>query len=138
MEPVKVVIRYAHGGLIKGFTNDFFPNKPFFHVRPIESGSIDKGVEIHMKELKAVFFVKDFKGNREYHERKHFADGQQANGRRVEVTFLDGEVMVGSTLGYDPSRPGFFVTPADTDVNNIRVFVVSTAVSKFRFVQTTC
>ncbi len=133
MEPVKVVMRYADGRLIKGYTSDFFPNKPLFHVRPIESEPADKGIEVSSKELKAVFFVKDFTGNPAYNEKKHFAEGRHSAGRKVEVTFADGEVIVGSTLGYDPNRLGFFVTPSDPQSNNLRVFVISAAVSKFRY-----
>ncbi len=133
MEPVKVVIRYANGKLIKGYTNDFFPNKPMFHVRPIESRPTDKGVEVYLGELKAVFFVKDFMGNPKYNEKKHLTEGQQTSGKQVEVKFTDNEVLVGTTLGYDPSRPGFFITPIDPQSNNLRVFVVSAALSNFRF-----
>jgi Tfp pilus assembly protein PilZ len=133
METAKVVVRYADGKLIKGYTHDFLPTRPSFHVRPIEFEPTDKGVEVSVKELKAVFFVKDFTGNRAYYERKEFTAGQQLSGRKVEVTFADGEVIVGSVLGYDPRRLGFFVTPADPQSNNLRVFVISTAVSKFRY-----
>jgi len=133
MEPVKVIMRYANGKLIKGYTNDFFPNKPLFHVRSTESRPTDKGEEVSVKELKAVFFVKDFVGNAAYNEIKHFAEGQQYSGRKVEVTFTDGEVLIGSTIGYDPSRLGFFVTPVDPQSNNLRVFVISASVRNFRF-----
>jgi len=134
MEPVKVIMRYADGRLIKGYTNDFFPNKPLFHIRPIESSQpADKGLEVHVKDLKAVFFVKDFKGNPAYNESKHFTEKRQCSGRRVEVTFADGEVIVGLTLGYDPSRLGFFVAPADPQSNNLRMFVVSASVTNVRF-----
>ena len=54
-------------------------------------------------------------------------------GRRLEVTFLDGEVIVGSTLSYREGGAGFFVTPADTESNNVRLFVVSTATRSVRF-----
>jgi hypothetical protein len=133
MEPVKVVVRHADGRIAKGYTNDFFPNKPVFHFRSVESQPTDKGVEVYLKDLKAVFFVKDFTGKQAYNEKKDFTEGQQLSGRKVEVTFKDGEVLVGSTLGYDPNRLGFFVIPADTQSNNLRAFVVSTAMSKFRF-----
>jgi len=129
MEPVKVVIRYANGKLIKGYTNDFFPNKPMFHVRPTESQATDKGVEVYIKELKGVFFVRDFTGNRSYNENKQITEGQQTTGKRVKVTFKDKEALVGTTLGYDPGRPGFFITPIDPQSNNLRIFVVSAAVN---------
>ena len=38
---------------------------------------------------------------------------------------IDGEVLVGSTLGYDPKRQGFFIFPADPKSNNVRVYIVS-------------
>jgi len=132
MEPVKVVMRYADGRIVKGFTSDFAPNKTFFHISPLESAATDKGIEISVKELKAIFFVKDFTGDASYDENKQFS-GTQPPGRKVEVTFFDNEVLVGVTLGYDPSRIGFFLTPADPQSNNLRVFVVSSAMSKFRY-----
>jgi len=132
MEPVKVVARYLDGKRVKGFSQDFFPNKDRFHVYPAAKPS-GEAVEVLVKELKAIFFVKDFAGNSLYNERKKYIEGEKPSGRKVEVTFKDGEVLVGSTLGYDPSRPGFFVFPADPKCNNIRVFAVSTAVKKVRF-----
>jgi len=133
MGPVKVVIHYANGKLLKGFTNDFFPNKSSIHVYPVDTGRDVKGTAVVVNQLKALFFVKDFAGNPSYHDRKHFTEGRQGAGRKAEVTFADGEVLVGSTLGYDPNRPGFFITPADMQSNNLRVFVVLSSVKKFRF-----
>ena len=86
-----------------------------------------------MKRLKAIFWVRDFYGNPEYHERKKYIEGENPSGLKLEVTFTDGEVMVGSTvLGYDPKRQGNFLVPADPESNNIRVFVVSSAVKSVR------
>jgi len=132
MEPLKVVARYIDGRVIKGLSQDFFPNKDHFHVYPAgkPSGEAD---EIFLKELKAVFFVRDFVGNNEYNERKEYIQGDKPSGRKIEVTFKDGEVLVGTTLGYDPSRPGFFLFPADPKSNNIRVFAVTTAVKRVRY-----
>lgn len=67
-----------------------------------------------MSELKSVFFVKDFKGDPGYTARR-FEESDRPTGRKVEVTFYDGEVIVGATMGYDPKRIGFFVIiPADS------------------------
>jgi hypothetical protein len=51
----------------------------------------------------------------------------------MEVTCLDGEVMVGTTTGYDPKRPAFFLFPIDPLSNNVRVFVVTKTVRTARF-----
>jgi hypothetical protein len=132
MEPLKVVARYIDGRLIKGLSQDFFPNKDHFHVSAADKPS-GETAEIFLKELKAVFFVRDFVGNNDYNERKEYIQGDKSSGRKIEVTFKDGEVLVGTTLGYDPSRPGFFFFPADPKSNNIRVFAVTTAVKKVRY-----
>jgi len=131
VEPVKVVARYINGKRVKGFSQDFFPNKDRFHISPADKPS-GEAIEVLVRELKAVFFVRDFTGNFQYDERKNYLEEEKPSGRKIEVTFKDGEVMVGTTLGYDPSRPGFFLFPADPKSNNIRVFAVSTAVKKVR------
>ncbi len=40
-------------------------------------------------------------------------EGHNITGRKVKVLFKDGEVLVGSTMGYDIKRLGFFLFPAD-------------------------
>jgi hypothetical protein len=132
VEPVKVVARYVDGKIVKGISQDFSPNRDHFHVYLTESPS-SEAVEVLVKELKAVFFVRDFVGNSRYNERKEYAPKDKPSGRKIEVTFVDGEVLVGTTLGYDPKRPGFFLFPADPQSNNIRVFAVATAVKKVRY-----
>lgn len=132
MEPVKVVARYIDGRRVKGFSQDFFPNKDRLHIYSADKPS-GEATEVLIKELKAIFFVRDFAGNPIYDERKAYQEGEKPSGRKIEVTFRDGEVLVGTTLGYDPKRPGFFVFPADPKSNNIRIYAVSTAVKKVRY-----
>jgi hypothetical protein len=132
MGKVKVVVRFGDGKLIKGFTQDFFPNKERFHLIPANHPS-GEAIEVSVKDLKAIFVVKDFVGRPLYIERKKYVEGEKPSGKKVEVTFSDGEVLVGSTLGYDPKRQGFFIFPADSKSNNIRVYVVSSVVGKVRY-----
>jgi hypothetical protein len=130
LEGVKVVVRFADGKLLKGVTADFFPNKTLFHLAPEGGGA---AVEIQLAELKAVFWVKTFTGDPGHNESKAFPAGPVGGGRKSEVTFKDGETLIGTTLGYDPKRPGFFITTTDPQSNNTRMFVVSAAVRSFRF-----
>jgi hypothetical protein len=132
MERVKVVVRYSDGRLIKGSTQDFYPNKERFHLIPADDPPC-RAIEVSMNDLKAIFMVRDFTGDPLYKERKKYIEGEKPSGRKVEVTFKDGEVLVGSTLGYDPKRQGFFIFPADPKSNSIRVYVVSSAVEKVRY-----
>jgi len=62
MEKVKIVARYLSGKMIKGFTQDFAPHKPSFHIFSQETSAPNESVEILLKDLKAVFFVRDFAG----------------------------------------------------------------------------
>lgn len=132
MEPTKVVVRYANGAVIKGFIQNFSANKSWFNIIPADKPSVGT-IEVFVNRLKAVFVVRDFYGNPQYNERKEYIEGENPSGLKLEVTFADGEVMVGSTLlSYDPKRPGNFIIPADPKSNNIRVFVVSSAVKSVR------
>jgi PilZ domain len=127
----KIVVRYADGRLLKGFTQDFHPSRPQFSLWPtIDAAPADR-VIVPTPALKAVFFVKDFDGNPGYRERKTFT--VRGQGRRLEVTFLDTEVVLGTTLNYRPDAQGFFVIPADPGTNNSRIFVVAGAVKRVRF-----
>jgi len=127
----KVVARYRDGKIIKGFTRNFFANKDLFHVSPPDN-PYGEGKIIWMRELKAVFFVRDFNGKPEYRERRKYKAEDSPFGRRVEITFSDGEVQVGVTMGYSLERVGFFITPADPGSNNRKIFAVSTAVESVR------
>jgi len=135
MDTVKIVIRFADGRIEKGYSQDFFPHKPVFHLFKNLSKGAANHKEIHVADLKAVFFVKTFAGNPDYKERKRFIEGDTAQGRKAEVAFVDGELLQGSVLGYDPKGPGFFLFPSDPKSNNQRVFVINSAVKNFRYLE---
>lgn len=129
----KVVARYQDGRIMKGMTSDFLPTKEIFHVAPTEAAAGAKPIAVSMKELKAVFFVKDYAGNADYHESKEFDPSKPVPGRKIKVVFKDGEVLIGTTQGYQPGRPGFFVVPSDPKSNCDRCFVVSAAARDVSF-----
>lgn len=122
----KVVVHHSNGNLTKGTTQDFFPNRPLFHIQPVDGQSAR---EIRTKDLKAVFFVKDYAGNKTRKDVKGFVEGpgETGQGKKIAVRFKDGEFLCGYSLSYSPDRLGFFMFPADANTNNLRVFVVTTA-----------
>jgi hypothetical protein len=128
METNKVVARFKDGSLMKGKTNDFFPNKTSFHLETL-SGETEI---IEVEQLKAFFLVKDFDGKKDYNE--EYEDEVSGAGRMIRVKFSDGEVITGYTLGYSPERQGFYMTPADVNSNNVRIFVVTSASDIIEFV----
>jgi len=129
----KIVVRYQDGRILKGTSADFMPNKDLFHIVPLDAPPGKKPQEIHARELKAVFFVKEYDGNAQYKERTEFSPDRHAAGRKIKVVFKDEELLVGTTQGYQPGRPGFFVFPADTQSNNERCYVVSAAAKEVSF-----
>jgi len=129
----KVIARFTDGEMIKGRTADFFPNKETFHVSVEGDENGAKPVEISTQDLKALFFVKDFAGNPEHDESNTFDDAHPPAGRRIRVVFQDGEVLVGTTTGYQRGRPGFFLVPADPRSNIERCYVVTAATEEVSF-----
>lgn len=129
----KIVVRYQDGRILKGYTGDFLPTKAAFHVTPLDAPPGTRPTLVPVGELKAVFFVKDLAGNAGHRERLEFSVDTPAVGRKIRVAFRDGEVLVGTTQGYDPTRVGFFIVPADGDSNNERCFVVGAATVKVSF-----
>jgi len=137
MEPTKIVVRYADGRIIKGYPQNFSPDKPTFHISPVDpkvsNEPINVPIAVQVKDLKAIFFVRDFLGNRTYREQKTLPNGGKIVGRKVEVTFKDKEVIIGSVLAYDPTQPVFCLFPSDPHSNNLKIFAVSRAVSKVNY-----
>jgi hypothetical protein len=124
----QVVVHYADGRLVKGQATNFFPNKETFHLEEKGSGATS---EIKVSELKGIFFVKTLEGNPTHHERKDME--RPGLGKRIQVKFKDGEVLIGYTSGYSPDRTGFFVFPSDPDSNNEKVFVMTAATANVSF-----
>ena len=127
----KIVVRYHDATLLKGYTLDFHPSRGHFSLWPSINAGANERVLVPHNQLKAVFFVRDFDGNR---HRVTAADADDAPaGRKIEVTFLDREVIQGTTLSYRPDGAGFLMNPSDSRGNNLRIFVVRSAVRHVRF-----
>ena len=129
----KVVVRYADGRIVKGMTADFVPTKDLFHVNVSTDSVGAKPVEISKSELKALFFVKDLDGDPKHVESNEFDPAHPPAGRRIRVVFKDGEVLVGTTTGYQPGRSGFFLVPADAGSNVERCYIVTAATTEVKF-----
>ena len=129
----KVVVRYQDGRVLKGMSNDFLPTKNDFHLFLDGAPPGSKPMVVRVTDLKAVFFVKDYAGDAKHQESNAFSASGKVVGRKIRVVFKDGEVLVGTTQGYDRSRPGFFVVPVDAESNNLRVYIVSAAAEEVSF-----
>lgn len=123
----QVVGHLLDGRVIKGVCFDFSPTKPICHIQTRSEGT----VEVRLEELKALFFVKDLRGNPAYQEAKALdpTDPRGLGARSLEIEFRDGEILVGLATGYSAERPFFFLLPADPRSNNRRVLVNRAAVA---------
>lgn len=125
----KIVIHYSDGKIRKGTTENFFPNKSSFNMLDKDTG---ENLEIAVKDLKAVFFLKSFEGNPNYRDR---TDVERVGlGKKIKVHFKDGEVIIGYTQGFSRERAGFILFSADPDSNNDKAFIVTAATDEVNFV----
>lgn len=131
----KVVLRFRDGKILKGHLSSFSDESKVINI----DDSVGAGMNISSEELKAIFFVKSFEGDKEYRERKAYSR-KDSKGRKIYVRFTDNEALFGylendmpREKGFylfkrDDRKTGFFVLPVDDASNNIKVFVFNSAV----------
>jgi len=128
----RVVVRKLDKGLVKGYLDPggYLANE--INVLDREG----RLARVPMATVKAVFFVRDFEGNRARAERKVFRSRPRLAGLWVRVTFKDNEVLEGllpnDLLELHPL--GFLVTSPDVYSNNIRYFVPRTALREMEVI----
>ena len=128
----RVVVRHLDGQILRGYSNDFSAERAHLHVCPSVGCPSAERLLVPIPRLKAVFFVRDLHGNPDRVDAHTFDHRPRA--RKVEIMFRDGEVMIGSTLNYKANGQGFFLHPASSGSNNIRVYVVTSAIRHMRFI----
>jgi small nuclear ribonucleoprotein (snRNP)-like protein len=132
----KVVLRFKRGDILRGQLLGFSPESDRLLFK--ETPAKDK-ISIDTHELKAIFFVKSFKGKLNYRERKAYT-ARNTHNKKVFVKFKDGESLTGYLEGSVPwekgfflsskkmKLKGFFILPTDKDSNNIKIFIVNSSV----------
>jgi hypothetical protein len=132
----RVVARFNNGRVLKGYTRGFTAESDVVVIDEAGSG---KEHRIAVADLKALFFIKSFEGDKGYREKKAFGVSA-SKGHKVYIKFHDRESLVGFVEGDVPWDKGFFVSkdgckasgffliPVDRDSNNLKVFVVGTSV----------
>lgn len=131
-----VVARFRDGRMVKGYVKAFSSESDTVVLTDEKTREENR---VALEELKAIFFVKSFQGVREHVEKKAFGIRKLA-GRKVFVKFHDKETLVGCIEGAVPwdkgfsltklgeKTKGFFLTPVDGDSNNVKIFVVGSAI----------
>ena len=126
----KAVVKYQNGKIVKGWIEDFRPDRESFILFPLIEYSEEESLEIKFSSLKAVFFVKDFIGDKDYKKVRTFNVDYKItpSQRKLIVNFKDGEHLYGTSHSYGRYKVGFFVYPIDPKNNNERIFAVNSAV----------
>ncbi len=127
----KVVVAFLDGRRLKGIVYNFSAETGAFDLHPPENPLQERGARVEIKDLKAIFFVKDLAGRPEGHA--HPTGEPPVHGRTIEVTFSDGEQVLGRTEAYNPRKLGFFMFPTDPKSNNLRIFIINKNVSNIGF-----
>jgi small nuclear ribonucleoprotein (snRNP)-like protein len=132
----KIVVKYQNGEIIKGWVEDFQPDRETFIFYPLVEYGQEK-LEINFDPLKAVFFVKDFIGDKNYKKVRTFDVEFKItpSQRKLIVNFKDGENLYGTSHSYVRYKVGFFVYPVDPKDNSDRIFVVRSAVESIRLIK---
>ena len=136
LEREKVVARFKNGQMRKGIVQDYNPEASEIVIEDEESLEEHR---IVIEDLKAIFFVHSLAGDREHRERNVFGISKNL-GHKLYVKFQDGESMLGFIRGDVPwgkgfyrsklgiQSKGFFMTPVDSESNNIKFFVIGSAI----------
>jgi len=133
----KAVVKYKNGEIIKGWIEDFQPDRESFVLFLLIEYSEEKRMEINFDSLKAVFFVKNFIGDKNYKKVRTFNVDLKIipSQRKLIVNFLDGEHLYGTSHSYGRYKVGFFVYPVDPKDNSERIFVVHKAIESVRLMK---
>lgn len=140
----KVVITGQDGRVIRGYcpleTLDdpsLLGGDPGSQVcRLLEACVAEDGskLDIGGQQVKAVFFVSSFDGNRDHEPVRFYSSGPEPQSIWVEIVFRDGEVIEGciqNTL-HHLQDDGFFLTPSSPQSNNLVIYVNKAAISGYR------
>lgn len=126
----RVVACATNGQTHDGFTADFTPTQGQLELHAEPTASSTAAV-VPFSELKMIRFVKD--PARRERSVGDIAATATPKGRKLRVTFSDGQQLEGTTESYRRSAPGFFVEPSDADGDDDRVFVIGSATKQVIF-----
>jgi hypothetical protein len=133
----KAVVKHQNKEIIKGWVEEFKPERESFILFPLIEYSEEERMEIKFSSLKAVFFVKDFIGDKNYKKVRTFDVDLKItpSQRKLIVNFKDGEHLYGTSHSYGRYKVGFFMYPVDLKDNSERIFVIHSAVESVRLMK---
>jgi hypothetical protein len=131
MEKRKVIARKTNGQILKGYVEAAPESVEDDNITFISL--TDEIIKIPKRDMKALFFVKKFSGDKEYAEIKFFESQPKIDGLWVRLTFYDDEMIEGivsNTIRF-LLDDGFYLKPPDPNSNNRFMYVVKLALKDF-------
>lgn len=140
----KIIISFGNGKLLMGYLS--FAGHPdlatlleksqcgFPRVITISSREDRRPVEVALNDVKAIFFVKSFDGDKTRKDLHFYANGPEVGDIWVEIHFKDHEIMEGTIHNsiHHLVEPGFFLNPSDRGGNNLLIYVNKDAILNYR------
>jgi len=133
MEKRKVIIRKLNGEILKGYADPSLDPASSTENSVTISSLTDEVISVPKSEIKALFFVRKFSGNKEYSEVKFFDSQPRIDGLWVRLYFFDNEAIEGivsNSMNF-LMEDGFYLKPPDPNSNNRLMYVVKSALKDF-------
>ena len=133
MEKRKVIIRKMDGEVLKGYTEQSLDPLIGRDSSITITSLTEELIRVPKSEIKALFFVRKFSGNKEYSEVKFFESQPRIDGLWVRVCFFDNEAIEGivaNSMNF-LVEDGFYLKPPDPNSNNRLMYIVKSALKDF-------
>lgn len=133
MEKRKVIIRKVNGEILKGYVEESLDPVTGKENNVTITSLTEELIRVPKSEIKALFFVRKFSGNKEYSEVKFFESQPRIDGLWVRVYFFDNEAIEGivaNSINF-LIEDGFYLKPPDPNSNNRLMYIVKSALKDF-------
>ena len=133
MEKRKVIIRKLNGEILKGYVEESLDPVAGKENTVAITSLTDELIRVPKSDIKALFFVRKFSGNKEYSEVKFFESQPRIDGLWVRVYFFDNEAIEGivaNSINF-LNEDGFYLKPPDPNSNNRLMYIVKSALKDF-------
>lgn len=124
----EVLLAFLHGRFLRGYTRGFHPSQPILDIVPSRTASERHAQKVPLSLLRTILFLRHFGPADLSVLHPHPGSSPQ----RIEVTFKDNYVMVGTTPDYKEGTAGFVMRSPQLG-ERMFTFVVSSAVRDVRF-----
>ena len=132
VESLRVVARFSNGQNAQGHDAGLQAGEPALPPDPRRGRGVGRGA--HGRRSRRCSSCASSRARRSRRKHRGFlaAPAETSQGRKIAVRFPDGELLCGYTLTWSAERKGFFVSPADSESNNVRVYVVTAAAAEVK------